>query len=176
MIGDARADDLLASLNIDRARAVIIATDDDLANLEVAMDVREMREDIPIVLRLWDQRLAGKVRGVLGVQVSVSTSTLAAPLFASAALDTSVVGVHRIGEQLLNILELSVNAGSGFDGATVRQLADDQQMTVVALRPADTENWHGQPPPGRRLEACDLIHVLVSSDRVADVHAHNRAS
>ncbi|MEZ4238438.1 MAG: NAD(P)-binding protein [Myxococcota bacterium] len=80
-IGDARAENLLRELNVAHARAVIVATDDDLANLEIALDVREIRRDVPIVMRLFDQRLAQKVKASLGIEVSVSTSRLAAPLF-----------------------------------------------------------------------------------------------
>ena len=40
LIGDARAEDLLLSLNVAQARAVIVATDNDLANLEIALDTR----------------------------------------------------------------------------------------------------------------------------------------
>lgn len=80
VVGDARAEDLMRNLNVINARAVVIVTDDDLANLEIAMDVRDMAPHVPIVMRLYDQRLANKVKQTLGIQVSVSTSKLAAPL------------------------------------------------------------------------------------------------
>ena len=74
LIGDARTENMLRSLNVEHCRAVVVVTDDDLANLEIAMDVREIRNDVPIILRLFDQRLAQKVRQTMGIQVSLSTS------------------------------------------------------------------------------------------------------
>ena len=94
LIGDARTENMLRSLNVEHCRAVVVVTDDDLANLEIAMDVREIRNDVPIILRLFDQRLAQKVRQTMGIQVSLSTSMVAAPLFATAALDAHVVGTQ----------------------------------------------------------------------------------
>lgn len=174
LIGDARDDVLLKKLNIPGARAVIIATNDDLANLEIAMDVREMRSDVSIVMRLFDQRLARKVRASLGVEVSLSTSQLAAPLFASAALDRAVVGTHRIGQELLVVVELTVRAGGKLAGATVGLLSQTHDLTVVARRARGGE-WTPQPKPGVKLEEGDLVQILVHSRRLPEVHALNGA-
>ncbi|MCB9766133.1 MAG: NAD-binding protein [Alphaproteobacteria bacterium] len=175
VVGDARDDHLLRRLNIQDARAIIIATNNDLANLEIAMDVREIRADIPIVMRLFDQRLARKVRHTLGIQVSFSTSQLAAPLFASAALDPSVVGTHRVGEELLVVMELAVAAGGRFANNTVAWLSQNAQLTVLALSPKGETEWAPQPPPGTRIAPGDRVQVLVSSRRVSEVHGLNAA-
>ena len=59
--GDVRNDDLLLEAGIKNAAAIICCTDDDLTNLEVALDAREMCPDIRVVCRLFDQRLADKI-------------------------------------------------------------------------------------------------------------------
>jgi Trk K+ transport system NAD-binding subunit len=168
LVGDARTENLLRSLNVEAARAVIIVTDDDLANLEIAMDVREIRADVPIILRLFDQRLAQKVRLTMGVQVSLSTSMVAAPLFASAALDTHVVGTHRVGDQLLLVVELLV--GPRLAGQTGAGLQRAHGLTLVALqRPA--EAWRTGPGPDDALAVGDRVQVMVPSERVAKARA-----
>lgn len=50
---------------------------------------------------LGEQVLVIEVRASLGFQVTVSTSSVAAPLFAAAALDPNGVGAHRLGDQAL---------------------------------------------------------------------------
>jgi Trk K+ transport system NAD-binding subunit len=175
LIGDARADDVLRSLNITHARAVIVATNDDLANLEIAMDVRDMRADIPIIMRLYDQRLAQKVKGALGVQVSVSTSKLAAPLFASVALDTSVVGTHRVGGDLMVVMELDVEAGSQLAGRTVQEIGTGHGVLVVAVRdPAGA--WTLQPRGDDRLAAGGAVQLMVRGPRAAEIRALTSAA
>src|SRR5688572_17547504 len=47
--GDARRDELLVEAGIERARAIVCATDDDLANLEVALDAKRMNADVRVV-------------------------------------------------------------------------------------------------------------------------------
>lgn len=170
IVGDARADNLLRGLNVAGARAVIVATDDDLANLEIAMDVREVRADIPIILRLFDQRLAQKVKGALGIEISVSTSKLAAPLFASAALDTSVVGTHRVGEQLLVVMELNVQPAGRLAGRTVAEVAALARANVVAIRQPGAP-WTVQPGPDDRIDPFMDVQLMVPGVRTAEVRA-----
>ena len=172
-IGDARDEHVLRKLNVAHAAAVIIATNDDLANLEIAMDVREAREDVPVVMRLFDQALARKVRGALGVDVSVSTSALAAPLFASVALDRSVVGTHRVGDALMVVAEQDVHPQGQLVGATVGGLLRDLKLSVVALRPGAEAAWELQPSPDTRLRAGDRVQLLVHSSELHRVNTLN---
>lgn len=172
VVGDARTDNLMRSLNVQNARAVLIVTDDDLANLEIAMDVREMAPDVPIVMRLYDQRLANKVKQTLDVQVSVSTSKLAAPLLASAALDPAVVGTHRIGQTLLVVLDLQLHARSVLASKTVEELTKVASVTVVAIQHVGAP-WILQPLPGEHLLPGDRVQLMLPSDRVEEIHAMN---
>ncbi len=164
LIGDARAEDQLRLMNLDKARAIIIATNDDLANLEIAMDVREMHAHIPIVLRLFDQRLADKVGHVIGIELSVSTSKLAAPLFACAALDKRVVGTHRLGEILLVVLQLDPGPGSPLVGCSVGDVVTRHAITVVALETA--AGWDAHPAPTRTIMPGRKLQILLPGGRV----------
>lgn len=166
LIGDARAENLLRSLNVATARAVVIVTDDDLANLEIAMDVREIRQDVPIILRLFDQRLAQKVKATMGVQVSLSTSMVAAPVFASAALDERVVGAHRVGDALLLVVELAV--GPRLVGATAATLPQ-HGVSLVAVQKGGT--WSPAVASTTPLALGDRIQVLVPSAQVKATRA-----
>ena len=172
LVGDARNDAVLSSLNVQHARAVIVATDDDLANLEIAMDVRERHGDVPVVMRLFDQRLALKVQATLGISATFSTSKLAAPLLAAAALDPSCVGHHQVGDTDLVVMELRVTGGATLDGSTVDALRDERGINVVA-RDVGT-GWMTGPRGDVALGGGDRVQVLVPGDRIAEVHALNR--
>jgi voltage-gated potassium channel len=169
LVGDARAENLLKTFNIEAARAVIVATDDDLSNLEIAMDVREIRGDVPVVMRLFDQRLAHKVRHALGIEVSFSTSKLAAPLFAAAALDSSVVGAHRVADQVLVVLELTVQQGSALDGETIGEAISVHRLTIIAH--CSNGQWVSQPRLGITIGAGDRVQLMVAGGRVAEARA-----
>lgn len=171
-IGDARQENLLAELNVKGARAVIAATNDDLANLEIAMDARELAPGQRVVVRLFDQKLAEKVRTVLGIEASVSTSRLAAPLFASAALDPCVVGTHRIGDTVLLVVQLAVRPGSPLRGRSFGELPT-LGLSGIAVRRSGGP-WETLPPADRRLDEGDDVQVLVPAARLPEVRAFER--
>ena len=62
IIGSGREEGILDDLNVSDAKSIICATDDDLVNLEIALDARKIKPDIRVVLRMLDQEMASKVR------------------------------------------------------------------------------------------------------------------
>jgi hypothetical protein len=94
--GDARDSSLLDEAGLDRARAVIAATDQDAVNVEISLDVRERRPDIPVVLRLFDQTLAQQLERNFQIR-AFGMSAVAAPSFAAAAMGEQVLGSFTVG-------------------------------------------------------------------------------
>lgn len=107
-IGDARRDELLVKCGIARARAVVCATSNDLANLEVAIDAKRMNPGVRVVMRMFDQRVAGKVGGALELDESFSTSALSAPLIAMQATYDGVLSAYRVDDQVRVLAEAVV--------------------------------------------------------------------
>ena len=83
LIGDSRLKKNLQLANLEQARAIILATNDDLANLDAALTARDMKPDIKVVLRLFDDTLATKVASQFNMPV-ISTSAVSAPAFVAA--------------------------------------------------------------------------------------------
>jgi Trk K+ transport system NAD-binding subunit len=109
-VGDARRDDLLAGTGIARAKAVVCATNDDLANLEIALDAKRMNPQIRVVMRMFDQRLAAKVGGALELDQSFSTSALSAPVIALSARIAGVKSAYRLDGRTRVVCEISAPA------------------------------------------------------------------
>jgi len=85
-VRDIRDDQALLDAGIARARALIVATSDDLANIEVALDARRMNPTIRIVMRQFDQELAGKIARSASIDAAFSSAALAAPVVVERAL------------------------------------------------------------------------------------------
>ena len=86
LIADARAPETLRALNVGQAKSLVIATDDDAANLETALNARAINPKLRVVLRLFDADLAARVERAFNIHISRSVSALAAPSFAAAAV------------------------------------------------------------------------------------------
>jgi voltage-gated potassium channel len=86
LVQDMQDDQALVAAGVQHARAIIIATNDDMANLEVALDARRMNPKIRVIMRLFDQRMADKFKEAALIDEAFSPAALAAPIVAEMAL------------------------------------------------------------------------------------------
>ncbi len=97
ILGDARDDRRLHEAGLASAKAVIAATGQDLVNLEVALDSRRVRPEIPVVIRLFDQELARQLESSFAIHRALGMSALAAPSYTAAALGEAMLASLSVG-------------------------------------------------------------------------------
>lgn len=85
--GDPREPGVLRTAAVGGAEAVVLAGDDDVGNLHVALVVRELAPEARIVARIFSPELARHVEGLVHRCAALSPSGLAAPAFVAAALE-----------------------------------------------------------------------------------------
>ncbi|MET0931148.1 MAG: NAD-binding protein, partial [Aeromicrobium sp.] len=151
VIADATLQDTLSTIRLDEARAVAIMTSDDLANIETGLAVRDVLgerwSDVPVVLRIFDRRLAQTVEGSFDFRYVRSPAALAAPWFVGAALGLDVMSTFYVGDQPLLVARLAVPPGSGLEGLAMVDLS--ARVRVVALRRGDGST---EQPPRRNTQ------------------------
>ena len=170
IIGDARRESLLRDLGIEHARCVIACTDDDLVNLEVALDVRAINPKIRLVMRFFDQSMAQKLGKAFTVDSTFSTSALAAPLFAAAALDDHVLGAYRLGEAVMVSVQIDLPDDARLIGRSILEAEQQLGAPVVGVR------RRGQPATHKfsrqeLLARGDALICHVSVEEIAGVKA-----
>ncbi|HXM55509.1 MAG TPA: NAD-binding protein [Candidatus Dormibacteraeota bacterium] len=163
LIADAHFLDSLRALSVRHARAVVAATDDDLANLEAALAARELNPNARVVTRLFDQELAERAQQQLHITACQSVSALATPAFVAAALGDGVLSTIGRGRRLWLLAEAAVAPGSGLDGLAVRTLEADGELRVLAIRDEAGDHWRPAYPD--RLRAGH--EVLIAGSREA---------
>jgi Trk K+ transport system NAD-binding subunit len=133
LVDDIRSKGCLERLNVARAAAVVCTTDDDLANLNFALDARRLNANVRLVLRLFDDDLAATVRATFGAE-AMSTSAVAAPAIALAALDPRIDHSFRVGAHLMVVSQFTVRGP--LVGLLVRELNDRFGGLVLAIHDA----------------------------------------
>jgi Trk K+ transport system NAD-binding subunit len=152
-IEDVRSAGTLERANVQKARAIVCATDDDLANLNIALDARKLKPGIRVVMRLFDDDLVAKVRSSFDAQ-AFSTSALAAPALAMAALDPSIKNSFEVGGRLMVVAELTVDARLA--GRSVARLRDEDRVLIVHLVKKDGQTVF-DPPGSSMVEPGDRV-------------------
>lgn len=152
LIDDIRSPQCLPRTNVKAACAIVCATDDDLANLNIALDARRLNPTIRVVIRLFDDDLVAKVRDTFKAE-ALSSSSLAAPAMALAALDPRIVHSFRIGKHLMVVSVF--DARMGLPGTTISELRDRFGALTLAVRRGDTERVH--PGGDERIQMGDRV-------------------
>jgi len=86
LIGNARNPETLTQAGIEGAKAIVAATDDDLANLSASLAAKRFNGGCRTVVRIFDASLAGKIQGSFEIDAVLSASSASAPAFVGAAL------------------------------------------------------------------------------------------
>lgn len=156
-VGDARREQWLVDANVKDARSIVIASDDDLANLEIALDARRINPKIHVVMRMFDPDMADKVREGFQIHTALSASSLAAPAFATAAIDRSIESCLVVDDEIIVSQRWSVVAGSELDGRTVGELAALRSIGVLERRSKSGERRFFPAPETKLLPGDELV-------------------
>ncbi|MFH1810523.1 MAG: NAD-binding protein [Pseudomonadota bacterium] len=174
IIGSGREAGIFEQLNTEHAKSIILATDDDLANLEMALDARKVNATIHVVLRLFDQELAQKIRDSFDIPVAFSTTALAAPLFATASSDSTIVNAFEVGGTLLVVARVQVAAGSTLVGSSVGELTRPHNLWALSLERGDDDKFC--PDETTVLAAGDVLTVQTEPAVLRELHKRNRVA
>jgi voltage-gated potassium channel len=132
LFGDASNPKLLERANVKEARAILVLTDNDLANLEIALNAREANPEIRVVLRMFNERLGAQLVEKFNFQAVYSTSSLAAPSFSSALYSNRILQTIEIGpEKRVHMARVRVSPDSKLLGKTILEVEEAANVSVV---------------------------------------------
>ncbi|MCU0241359.1 MAG: NAD-binding protein, partial [Vicinamibacteria bacterium] len=115
LLGDARSVLTLEKAGARKARAVVAALNDDLANLSIGLLVRREFPNVRTVLRLFDADLAAKLQAGLRFDAVLSMSAIAAATFVAAVMCPDAVYGFSVGDHLGLIVRRPAGASPASD-------------------------------------------------------------
>jgi Trk K+ transport system NAD-binding subunit len=170
LIGDMKDDQQLINAGVPHARVIIIATNDDLANLEVALDARRMNPKIRVLMRQFDQQVAGKISGALSIDAAFSSSALAAPIVVAMSLGAKILATFTVANVPHVTGELIIENGSALAGKRAADIEKEFNARVLARsRGASALPLDGQ------LSAGETLVVYTEYARMSSLAAASKA-
>jgi voltage-gated potassium channel len=164
LIGDITNEQTLREASITKAKAFMALTDNDLANLEAALTVREVVPNVRIIMRMFDQRLAQKIEKSFGINCAFSTSALAAPVFAQAAISGNILASFEFGGAVVNAFQLEIDGKHPLQGLTTEQIRKRHEVTVLMHNRSNVVDWN--PPPETQLLPGDKVLILADNKNI----------
>ncbi len=171
IVGNARNDKTLREAGVDRARAIILATTNDLVNLEAALSARDLNPRIRPVLRLFDETLAAKFSGALEMPV-ISPSQVSAPTFIAAAMGRKVYQEFQLDGHQLHMVDLTIQPGGQLIGRTVGEIQEQCSVNFVMHKGPKGVTYN--PPHETVLGTNDALLAMGPLPRLMEVEALNQ--
>ncbi len=106
--GDARDLDVLRQAGVRSAVAVVANVDNDLLDVEIALEARAVRPGVRVIMRAFNEDFDRGLEQVFGPETAFSASALAAPTFAAAVISRNIEQVLPVAGQLLGVMQGSV--------------------------------------------------------------------
>ena len=165
IMGDIRQKDVLTRAGVARARIVIVCTHDDIANIETAFHARELNPGTKIILRLFEDEIAGTIQEHFEVAATLSRSALAAQAFAYAALGIEAIETFILGDQTFVLTEVPVHSLSPLANQSIERVETTFAATVVCVfceRGLITE-----PAPDHVLQEGDTVFIFTEFSQLS---------
>jgi Trk K+ transport system NAD-binding subunit len=158
LVDDGTREVALNAAKVDKARAIILCTQDDSLNLQMALKARSLNPGIHVVLRIFDDDFARALENQFGFQALSATGT-ASPVFAAAASGVDMTRPITVEGQALSLACLNVAQNSHLVGQTIGDLEELFDVSVVLLR-REGEESDFHPATDRKVYSTDTIAVL----------------
>lgn len=172
--GDAHQQATLAKATIEHADAFVACTGNDDTNMHAIILARSMNEDIRIVVRVWDDQFAARLKQLMPIEYILSSSGLAAPAFAGLALGVEITQTMTIRGKSYSTIRLTVNEGSFLQALTIGTLQSEYDVDVVLYMQGDDDEPDVQPPRETQIDAGDTLVIFALHERSLEIATRNR--
>ena len=154
---DAHFQSTLESAGVKQAKTIVLCTQNDSLNLQVALKARSLNPDIKVVMRIFDDDFARSLDTQFGFK-AISTTGMAAPSFAFAATGTDITRPITIEGESLSLARLCLQPSSLLKGLSVAEVELKHDVSIVLLKRAEEPDLH--PTGDRILEYGDILAIL----------------
>ncbi len=147
----------LESAGIERAQAIVLCTQNDSLNLQVALKARRLNPPIRVVLRIFDDDFAQALQEQFGF-TAFSATNMAAPAFAAAAAGVEMTNPIAVDGEILSLGRLRLGGASPLAQMTVGEIEQRYNLSVVQLRRNHESDLH--PAAETHLTSGDTLVML----------------
>lgn len=161
----------LEAANISDARTIVLASQNDAVNLQIALKARSLNPDIQVIIRIFDEEFAHALQTQFGF-IALSATVMAAPVFAAAAAGADVTSPISIEGQQLSLARMTVPGSSSLANRSVGYVEDNYDLSIILLRHDDQSEMH--PTDTRLLHPGDTLAVLGGPEQLSKLMQDNQ--
>jgi Trk K+ transport system NAD-binding subunit len=154
----------LEAAGVRQARTIVLCTQNDSLNLQIAMKARSLNPTIRVVIRIFDDDFADALQQQFGF-MALSATSMAAPAFAAAAAGADITRPITVEGQSLSLGRITIGKTSRLKELSVATVEQKYDVSVVLLKHAGESDLH---PHGKRtLGDDDVLAVLGNPQKIS---------
>ncbi len=157
IVGDLCSPQVLMEAGIKQACTIVLASGDDALNVAILTQARVLNPKIRIVNRIYNNTLGTRLDNTLVDHFSMSVSSLAAPIFAFAALGNKAIGHLRLFEQTWALHEEVITKDHPWYGLSLARFWNNLDQMLIYYLPKNSK--------------MDLVSAVVN-DQVLELGDH----
>ena len=152
----ARVGDALRRADLEGAIAVVCTETDEIRTLETALQIRELRDDVRLVVQLSNPSVAQALQRVMPSGSVLDVASIAAPSFVEVCLQGTSHEIDLSGTHF-RVAEATVH-GAGVGGTTLRRTFG--HLSPVAILPSEHHPLIACPARDQRVVDGDRVVVV----------------
>ena len=121
----------LSQANLARAKSVVIVTDDEMLNLEVALLARAINPHSHLVVSTFGRRLSKHLSQLIPSAQVLCSHALAAEAFAGAAFGENIIQIFRWQNRTILVTEYQIEAGDTLNGLMLAEVVYGYGVVAV---------------------------------------------
>jgi Trk K+ transport system NAD-binding subunit len=157
---DANLLSTLQLAHLSHAAAVLVTTNNDVTNLEIALTVKGVAPKVPVIVRNQNPQFAPLAQQVFEFEAVLSPPDLAAPSFAAAALGGRILGTGLTADILWVALATLITQAHPFWGKRVQSIAMEADWVPLYLE-RQRKTIHGWDLLEVELAEGDVLYLTI---------------
>lgn len=159
----------LTEVNLAAAKSVVVATDNEMANLEIGLMAHAANPQAALVIQTFEPDFSSNLDRLLPYAKVLCSYSLAAEAFAAAVFGDHILDLLRLNNQTALVAEYNIQADDHLQGLLLAEVAygygvvpilyQDRMQTAVSLLPSDDI----------KLEVGDRLIVLATVDSLHQI-------
>jgi Trk K+ transport system NAD-binding subunit len=161
VIGDFR--DALTDVNLATAKSVVVATENEMANLEIGLMARGENHNAAIVIQTFEPDFSSNIDRLLPYAKVLCSYSLAAETFAAAIFGDRILDLLQLNNQTVLVVEYNVEPEDSLQGLLLAEVAYGYEVVPILYQDRDrTRTVILLPSEDIKLEIGDRLVVLAT--------------
>lgn len=161
IVGNLRSSQVLIEAGIKNATTIVLANNDDGLNVAILIQAKTINPQIRIINRLYNQTLGNRLDKTVPDHLTMSVASLAAPIFAFAALGSNAIGHLKLFEQTWALRDEMITENHPWHGLKLSQLWNNREQMLIYYLPHSGEiDLVSGVKQSQKLEVGD--HIIVA--------------